>query len=451
MDRLSTDISYEKIVKRLETKGYPTYPVGGCVRDSILGRKIKDVDLTTLARPDEIKEVFSSEKLIDIGKKFGTIKVISKGEEFEITTFRSDGKYLDGRHPDEISFSDNLIDDLKRRDFTINAMAYDKGKIIDPFSGRCDLEKKIVRAVGNPYERIEEDYLRSLRAVRFATRLGFEIDRDLKDAIRKNSTNINLISKERIRDEISKILIEDKPSRGIRLLDELDLLDKIFPELARTKGFDQHSSHHNLDVYEHSLKVLDRTESDLVTRMAALYHDVGKVDTFFLDKNGEGRFFGHQNLSEKLLEKRLKDLRFSKKFIEDTTSLVKRHMDCSNTYTKKSIRKLLRRIGEDNLRRLFNLQRADILATVHTDTSNIDLGENILEEVLMDNTPKKRSDLAINGSDLIALGYPQGKIIGDILTKIEEEIIDDILENNRDDILAFVRKMSKTLDSLTNK
>lgn len=451
MDRLETDISYEEIVQRLEDKGYPTYPVGGCVRDSILGRKIKDIDLTTLARPDEIKEVFSNEKLIDIGKKFGTIKVISKGEEFEITTFRSDGKYLDGRHPDEISFSNNLIDDLKRRDFTINAMAYDKGKIIDPFSGRCDLEKKVVRAVGNPYERIQEDYLRSLRAVRFATRLGFEIDKDLKKAIKENSTNINLISKERIRDEISKILIEDRPSRGIRLLDELSLLDKIFPELARTKGFDQHSSHHNLDVYEHSLKVLDRVDSDLVTRMASLYHDVCKIDTFFLDENGEGRFFGHQNLSEKLLEKRLKDLRFPKNFIEDSKSLVKRHMDCSNTYTKKSIRKLLRRMDEANLRKLFNLQRADILATVHRDTSNIDLGEDILDDVLKDNTPKKRSDLAINGNDLKALGYPEGKIIGDTLTKIEEEIIDDKLENKREDILEFVRQRSKTLDSLTNK
>ena len=150
MDKLNTDISYEEIIKRLEAKGYPTYPVGGCVRDSILGRKIKDIDLTTLARPDEIKEVFSNEKLIDIGKKFGTIKVISKGEEFEITTFRSDGKYLDGRHPDEISFSDNLIDDLKRRDFTINAMAYDKGKIIDPFYGRCDLEKRLLEPLEIP-------------------------------------------------------------------------------------------------------------------------------------------------------------------------------------------------------------------------------------------------------------------------------------------------------------
>ena len=229
--KLKTDLSYEKILEKLKSHGYPTYPVGGCVRDSLLGREVKDIDLTTLARPDEIKEVFSSEKIIDIGKKFGTIKVISQGEEFEITTFRSDGTYLDGRHPDEISFSDDLIADLKRRDFTINAMAYDEGKVIDPFNGRADLHEKLIRAVGDPEERIAEDYLRSLRAVRFATRLSFRIDEDLKEAIRNNKDKISLISKERIADELSKILLEDEPSRGIRLLDELDLLEEILPEL----------------------------------------------------------------------------------------------------------------------------------------------------------------------------------------------------------------------------
>lgn len=440
MNRLNTDLAYENLVERLEKAGFPTYPVGGCVRDSLINRKVEDVDLTTLARPYDIRRVFSDKKLIDIGKKFGTIKVIADGESFEITTFRSEGAYKDGRHPDEIQFSDTLIDDLKRRDFTINAMAFDKGKIIDPFGGRDDLERKIIRAVGNPYERISEDYLRSLRAVRFATRLGFELEDGLKKAIRENSRKINLISKERIADEIGKILLENEPSRGVRLLDELGLLEEIFPEVKRTIGFDQHSSHHNLDVYNHSLKVLDGTEADLATRMAGLYHDVGKIDTFFLDEKGEGRFFGHQKLSAELLEKRLKGLKFPKVLISDATSLVERHMDSSNPYTKKSIRKLLRKLGEKNLGRLFDLQRADILATVHTDTGNIDHAEQILDEVLLDESPKKRSDLAINGKDLLALGYPQGKVIGKVLAMVEEEIIDDRLENNKEAIFAFLAK-----------
>lgn len=449
--RLNTKINYENIIDRLNEAGFKSFPVGGAVRDSLLSREVSDIDITTDARPEEIEEVFRDFKLIDIGKRFGTIKVIIEGDAFEITTFRKESAYRDGRHPTEVSFSDNLIDDLERRDFTINAMAFDKGEIIDPFGGRADLSRKVIRAVGDPRERIDEDLLRSLRAVRFANRLGFTIEESLKEAIRANAGKINSISKERIASELSEILTSATPSRGIRLMDEVGLLAEIFPEVKRTIGFDQHSSYHSDDVYEHSLKVLDESPADLTVRFAALYHDVGKVDTFFLDERGEGRFFGHQSLSEEMLRKRLKELKFSNKFISDTTSLVKRHMDCSNTYTKKSIRKLLRRLGEENLRRLFGLQMADILATKHPATSNIDLGEKLLAEVLADDVPKNRSDLAIDGNDLIRMGYPQGRIIGDLLRIIEEEILEENLENNKKTIKDFLTRMGKNLDSLTKK
>ena len=449
--RLKTKINYENIIDRLKEAGFKSFPVGGAVRDSLLSREVSDIDITTDARPEEIEEVFRDFKLIDIGKRFGTIKVIIEGEAFEITTFRKESAYRDGRHPTEVSFSDNLIDDLERRDFTINAMAFDQGDIIDPFGGRDDLSMKVIRAVGDPRERIDEDLLRSLRAVRFANRLGFTIEESLKEAIRENANKINSISQERIASELSEILTSATPSRGIRLMDEVALLAEIFPEVKRTVGFDQHSSYHSDDVYNHSLRVLDKSPADLAVRFAALYHDVGKVDTFFLDERGEGRFFGHQNFSEEMLRNRLKKLKYSNKFISDATSLVKRHMDCSNTYTKKSIRKLLRRLGEENLRRLFDLQRADILSTNHPDPSNIDLGEEILGEVLADDIPKKRSDLAIDGNDLIRMGYPQGKIIGDLLRIIEEEILEENLENNKKAIEDFLTRMGKNLDSLTKK
>lgn len=424
----------------LEKAGYKSYLVGGCLRDSLLNKESHDVDICTQALPDEILEVFKDYKTIDIGKKFGTIKVIYGNFEYEITTMRKESSYNDKRHPDKVDFTKDIVEDLKRRDFTINAMAKRKDEIIDPFDGQADLKKKIIRAVGDPVARINEDLLRSLRAVRFATSLDFQIEENLKKAIKNKASSINEISKERIREEINKILLSNKPSRGIRLLDELGLLEFIFPEVFRTKGFNQHSTFHKDDVYNHSLNVLDKTKANLNIRMAALYHDVGKIDTFFLDENGEGRFFGHQKVSENSLRERLKILKYSNKFIEDTTILVRRHMDNTNTYTKKSVRKLLRNLGEENLLNLFDLQKADVLSTTFSDDSNIDLGLKILEEVKNDEIPKNRSEIAINGKDLILLGYKEGVELGNKLKEIENLIYDEKLKNNKDDIIKYIKE-----------
>lgn len=433
-----------EIVDKLEEEGFETYLVGGCVRDELLSRENYDIDITSQARPDEILEVFKDYKTIDIGKKFGTIKVILKSSEYEITTMRTENAYDDKRHPSLVYYTDDIYEDLKRRDFTINAMAKRKGCIIDPFNGKDDLKKKIIRAVGNPYARISEDRLRSLRACRFATVLDFDIDHDLKVAIKSQS--IDDISKERIQDEINKILLAARPSRGIRLLDELNLLESIFPEVKKTVGFDQHSSHHADDVFNHTLKVLDKTPPILEVRMAALYHDVGKIDTFFIDENGEGRFFGHQNISEELLIKRLKELKYSKKFIDSTSILVKRHMDNTNTYSKKSIRKLLRNIGEENLINLFALQRADVLSTKHADDSNIDLGLSLLAEVKDDHIPKNRNEIKINGNDLKDLGFKEGKELGDTLREIENLIYEEKLINNKKDIINYLKESLDIVD-----
>ncbi|WP_236786429.1 CCA tRNA nucleotidyltransferase [Anaerococcus ihuae] len=439
-------MSYEDLVKRLEDEGFETYLVGGAVRDKLLERKIHDIDLATRARPSDIMRIFSDLKLIDIGKKFGTIKVIYKSKEYEITTFRAESSYKDKRHPGEISFSNTIEEDLKRRDFTINAMAERKGQIIDLFSGKNDLSQKIIRAVGNPYERIEEDYLRALRAVRFATVLDFSIEKNLKNAIKNKASHIEEISKERIRDEIDKILLSDKPSRGIRLLDELNLLAYIFPEVKKMKGFNQHSSHHNLDLFDHSMKVLDLSPKNLKTRMAALFHDTGKVQSFFLDEKGEGRFFGHQDISKEIIEKRLKELKYPKKFIENTSILVQRHMDNTNTYTKKSVRKLLRKVGDENIYDLFDLQRADVLSTVHDNTENISNAKIILEEILNSDTPRKKDQIDFSGHDLINLGFKEGKELGIILNEVYNLVMDEKLANKKNEISKYIKNKYNNLD-----
>ncbi|WP_276877189.1 CCA tRNA nucleotidyltransferase [Anaerococcus hydrogenalis] len=439
-------MSYKYLINRLEEEGFETYLVGGAVRDRLLGKEIHDIDLTTRARPNDIMRIFSDLKLIDIGKKFGTIKVICKSKKYEITTFRAESSYKDKRHPEKISFSNTIEEDLKRRDFTINAMAQRKGEIIDLFGGKKDLERKIVRAVGNPYERIEEDYLRALRAIRFATVLDFSIEDNLKAAIKNMAGHIEEISKERIRDEVDKILLAKNPSRGIRLLDELNLLAYIFPEVKKMVGFDQHSSHHNLDLFDHTMKVLENCPSNLITRMGALFHDTGKIDTFFLDDNGEGRFFGHQEISEKIIRKRLRVLKYPKKFIEDTSLLVQRHMDNTNTYTKKSVRKLLRKVGEENIYDLFDLQRADVLATVHDNTDNILLAKKYLEEILNSDLPTKEDQIDFSGRDLLDLGFEEGKELGMVLKEVYGLVMDEKLVNKKSEIIKYIKNKYINLD-----
>ncbi len=435
-----------EVLYRLENAGFKSYLVGGFVRDIIMGRPSSDIDIATKAIPDEIKKVFKDFKTIDVGKSFGTIKLITSCGEYEITTFRKDLSYKDKRRPEAVAFSEKIEEDLKRRDFTINAMALRNNTLIDPFNGQRDIKMKVIRAVGDPYERIEEDYLRALRAVRFAANLSFEIDDKLQEAIRENTKNLDYISVERQAEELNKILTENDPSRGIRLLDRLGLLSSILPEVHNMVGFNQHSPHHYLDCFDHSLKVLEGTHPDLITRLAALFHDTGKPETFFLDKDGNGRFFGHQKISSKLAEERLKYLKYPKKIIEDVGILIGRHMDSSNPYTEKSVARLLRKLGEENLNRLFNLQEADILATVHTDISNIENARKILKGILERKEPLSRKDLAINGRDLIDLGFKEGPLIGEILGEIERSVFDENLTNDREILLARARNLGSKLD-----
>ncbi|MDY3006899.1 HD domain-containing protein [Anaerococcus sp. AGMB00486] len=430
---------YEKILKRLEENDFESYLVGGFVRDKLMGREIHDADIATRARPKDIMKIFSDMKLIDIGKKFGTIKVIYNSKEYEITTFRGEAKYKDRRHPDEIVFSDKIEDDLKRRDFTINAMAERFGEIIDLYKGRDDLKLKVIKSVGDPFERIEEDYLRSMRAIRFATILNFSIDDDLKKAIKKEAEYINYIAKERISEEFNKILLSDIPSYGIRLLDECNLLGEILPEIKVMVGFNQKSSHHDLSLFDHTMKVLDNTPKNLKVRMAALFHDSGKPASMFIDENGEGRFFGHQDISAQIVKKRLRILKYPKNFIKDCEKLVAHHMDNTNTYTKKSVRKLLRKVGDDNIYDLFELQWADTAATVNPYIENIKNAKVLLKEIYAENLPTKKKDLAIDGRDIMNLGFKEGKIIGIILNDVYELVFNELLVNKKNEIIKYIK------------
>ncbi|MDO4593758.1 MAG: HD domain-containing protein [Tissierellia bacterium] len=432
-----TDLEF--ILNKLEDNGFKSYIVGGYLRDKYLNKSSSDVDIATLARPSEIKEIFKDLKIIDIGKKFGTIKVIKNSKEFEITTFRSDMDYKDMRHPDKIKFSNSIYEDLKRRDFTINAMAYRKKELIDPFGGLSDINDKVIRAVGDANERIKEDYLRALRAIRFAAVLDFSLDEDLFNAIRQLNQNISYISKERINVELSKILTSKKPKMAIELLRKTGLLKKLLPEVDDMYGFDQHSSFHDYDLYTHSLKVLENTKEDLITRIAALFHDTGKIETFFIDERGEGRFFGHQELSSKLAQRRLRKLKFSKDLINRSSVLISRHMDNTNDYTRKSIRKLIRRVGDKDIYRLLDLQKADILATNHNDLSNIYKAYELIESLKDDELSTKKNFLKINGHELIKIGYQEGKEIGKLLEELNNMVLDERIENDKKTLLKYAK------------
>lgn len=428
-----------KIMRRLDQEGFEVYLVGGRVRDRLLGRETLDYDLATSARPEELGQIFKDLDPDLSGARFGAVKIKSGQASYELTTFRKEGAYRDGRHPGEISYTGDILEDLKRRDFTINAMAFNKKGLTDPYDGRGDLEKRLIRSVGDPFVKISEDSLRSLRAVRFATSLNFDLEENLAEAIRENAPKLKALSPARKREEVEKILLSENPAGGISLLHDLGLLPYIFPEVEEMVGFDQHSTFHKLDLFDHSLSVLEKVGPDLSLRYAALYHDTGKVQTFFLDADGQGRFFGHADLSASLLEKRLKVLEYPKKFIETTRILVERHMDNSNPYTKKSLRKLLRRLGEENLFKLLDLQKSDLLSTNYKDISNITRAYDLLGEINEERLPKSEKDLAFDGNDLKAMGFVEGKKLGEVLREVRGLVFDGLLPNDKQEIENFIK------------
>lgn len=432
----------ENILNILHENGYDAFIVGGAVRDMAMNKEPSDYDVNTDALPDDIERVFKDYRTLNVGKRFGTVVVVQEEGFVEVTTFRIDGEYLDGRRPKEVFFSDELKEDLSRRDFTINAMAYCKDRgVIDYFGGLKDIEGKIVQTVGNPRDRFAEDYLRILRAVRFATQLEFEIDEETKSACRLYGKNLLNISGERVSGEFFKILLAEKPSYGMNLLKELDILCVILPELTNSIDFNQHNPHHDKDVFEHSLCVLDRVSPKIHLRLAALFHDIGKPYTFTRDEDGVGHFYGHNLVSAKITWDILLRLKTSNAIIKKTSTLIEKHMTIHDDFGEKGLKRLLSKVGDEEIFTLLELQEADrICSNENVNIEDLTERRSHINEILDNSQAYEKKQLAIDGKDIIELGFSEGEIIGEILDHLFEIVLEEPEKNNKEDLLEIVKE-----------
>lgn len=435
-------IEIREIIDEIRKNNEEAYVVGGAVRNFLLNIEINDYDIATSGKPDKILKIFEDFRTVDIGKEFGTILVLYKGYEVEITTFRKDGKYKDGRRPESVEFSKRIEDDLIRRDFTINAMAYDGEKIIDLFGGQIDLEKKLIKTVENPYERFSEDYLRILRAIRFAAQLDFRIEENTFQACLEYGDKLSLVSKERIRDELFKILLSKKPSIGFEYMRKLNVLDKIIPEINDMVGFNQKSKYHNSDLYYHTLQVLDNTDSDLELRLAALFHDVGKLYTQTIDEEGEAHYYSHDKVGKEKTIRILKGLNTPNTLIEVVGNLVGSHMINNAEFKEKGIKRLINKLGKEKIYKLLDLQKADrkAMKVEIPDISDIIDMEEKINIVLEKATVYNEKQLAIDGNDVIELGYEKGRIIGEILSYALDLVLEDELLNEKNILLGLIEE-----------
>jgi tRNA nucleotidyltransferase (CCA-adding enzyme) len=428
-------------MKILEENNFQAYLVGGGTRDNFLNREAKDYDVATSATPQQVKQLF--DKVIPTGEKHGTVTVLIRENSVEVTTLRKDGIYEDYRHPTEVFFTDNLKEDLARRDFTINALAVDlNGKVYDYFGGLEDLKKGEIKAVGEPNDRFKEDPLRMMRAIRFACQLDFYINIYTLISISTNSELINKISAERIRDELCKILLSNYPEFGIRALLDTNILKYIIPELCECNNFDQYNIHHDKNVFDHIMEVLSNTPNILNVRLAALLHDIAKPKTFTLDKNNQGHFYGHHIDGAEIAEEILRRLKFDNKTIEAVKILVFEHMSRYDFLRVASIKKFINRVGIENLNNLFELQIADIKgsASPHDFNKVIELREKV-EEILTKEEPLTVKNLAINGHDLIDLGFTPGIEMGNILKYLLERVLENPELNTKDNLKSMVIKI----------
>lgn len=434
----------ELALSTLEADGFEAYVVGGCVRDSLLGRVPNDWDITTSALPQQIKTCFSDCRVIETGIKHGTVGVLLDGVLLEITTYRQDGEYPDNRHPAQVSFSTRIEDDLSRRDFTVNAMAYSPIRgMVDLFSGRADLKRGLIRCVGDPRTRFEEDGLRILRAVRFSSVLDFEIDKATADAVHASRSLLSNIAAERIREEFCKLLCGKGAVRILRAY--VDVIGEFIPELLRAVGFDQNTKYHCYDVFEHTLHALEEWKNgDLVTGLAILLHDIGKPLCYTEDENG-GHFKGHAPIGVELTDTILHRLRFDNATIERLKLLVELH-DLPIPAQPKAVKRLMQRLSDADILRLMEVKRCDRLA--HAAFFRLPPPE--LEEIPLLVTQFRKEeaclhlkDLAINGNDLLSIGIPAGAQIGKILNRLLDAVIDEQLSNERAQLLEEAKRLAK--------
>jgi tRNA nucleotidyltransferase (CCA-adding enzyme) len=425
-----------ELIHQLEEAGFETWVVGGCVRDHLMGNVPHDYDCCTAAKPEQMQALFADRQLVLAGLKHGTVGVVTEAGVVEITTFRTEGGYLDSRHPDWVKFVRDVKEDLARRDFTVNAMAYSPRRgLCDPFGGQADLKNGLLRAVGDPALRFREDALRILRGLRFAARFGFKIEEATRTAMHTEIAGLDTLARERVLTELEGFLLA---ATARDILDGAELLFRVIPELAPQLGFDQKNPHHEHDIFTHTAMVVERAPKEPILRMAALLHDLGKVDTFFLDEKGVGHFYGHAGLGAKMAEDILRRLKCSNALRDEVTWLIAHHMDrfpCE----EKSARRCLSKHGLPRMERLTRLQMADFGGKV--DEGDLDEWLRLLREVDAREGALTLKTLAVKGQDLIGLGIAPGKQVGALLNRLLDLVLAGELPNEREALLEYLRKM----------
>ncbi len=422
----------------LNRHGYNAYVVGGAVRDHLMGRTINDYDVCTDALPNEVEDVFSDYRVIETGLKHGTVTVLLGSSSIEITTFRTDGSYSDGRHPDCVDFTRDVVKDLSRRDFTVNAIAYSPiDGYIDPFGGICDIKSRTIRCVGDPMKRFSEDALRILRALRFSSTLEFEIENETSDAIFTLKDNLSLVSKERIRDEMKKLICGNGMSRVMHRY--RDVIALIIPDISKTFDYCQNNPHHDFDLYTHIIKTVANLRADPILRLAGLLHDIAKPTTEFKDENGISHYYGHAHHGAEMAESILKDLRLSNVEIKRIVTLI-RHHDGVIDETETAVGRKLSKLGKELYFDLLDLQRADNASQKLDASLRTEHNESLrkIANDILSNTPcLSLSDLALNGNDMIALGY-KGKEIGKALSLLFDAVLNGELENTKEALTHYI-------------
>ncbi len=457
MKKIEMPAGARYIIEQLNNSGYEAFIVGGCVRDSLLGKNPSDWDITTSATPYQVKEIFG--RTIDTGIQHGTVTVlvdrkitgntgdagITSEYAFEVTTYRVDGIYEDHRRPKEVSFTSNLEEDLKRRDFTINAMAYnDEQGVIDIFGGVEDLKSGIVKCVGNPSDRFDEDALRILRAVRFAAQLNFKIEEETQIAMKKQCGFLKDISAERIQVELTKLIMSDHPEKLVDAY-ELGLTAIILPEFDEMMSTPQNNPYHLYNVGLHTIKVMENIPKNMVLRYTALLHDSGKPETRRTDDNGIDHFYGHQELSAKKTVEVLRRLKLDNNTIDSTKKLVLYHdYGISDKVGQKAFRRFLSKLGVENFKDFIAIRTADLAGqskyNAEKSIENIAHMEAMFEKITRENHCLNLKDMAIGGKDLLELGMKPGKAMGQVLHLLLEEVLDEPGKNNREDLLKIVKE-----------
>lgn len=431
------------LIRRLEEYGHEAFIVGGCVRDSLMKRQPNDWDICTSAKPEEMLACFQDFRVLETGLKHGTLTILADGQPFEITTYRIDGDYSDGRHPDQVLFTSDLTKDLSRRDFTINAMAWHPSRgLIDPFGGSGDLKRGCIRCVGEAERRFQEDALRIMRAARFSSQLGFEIEEKTENAMYACLPLLGNVSAERLRTEFDKLLCG--PAAGKTLNSYPQVIAALIPEVRPMFGLGQRNRHHIYTVWEHTVHAVSHIPPVPVLRLCAFFHDIGKPGKMTVDEDGCGHFYKHELLSEEIANQVMMRLKYDNCTRETATEIIRNHsiVFCP---TPKQARRLLSRLGEENLRMLIELEIADVKSQNplyrEERLANIFSFKETVEEVLAAKECFSLRSLAIGGKDLLALGVPQSPRIGEILNLLLQQVMDEALPNEREALIAAAKEL----------